>query len=209
MAGIQVVGSTVANVLEVDTNKNAYTRPGIPAIPSAGGFYSVCGGPAGIVAATLAADTSLFAMRFSVGSTRKAYITRMRFTVSVATVGASAGVAGAYGIQRFTTATPSGGTSRTVAEYDVASTATDMTSVQDLASALTMTSVVFTDELAWERQSLAITGTSAPHVFEILPAAWSSPIVLAAGDGLCFRTRVALAATQTWVFAYTIEWFEK
>jgi hypothetical protein len=201
----QIHGYTTTNVAEVDLNRNLMVSEGLPALPTAGGFYTVAGGPAGIVAAALAADVSLMAMRFSNSSTRKAYLTKYRFIMSPATLGAAAGVSGVIGLQRFTTATPSAGTARTPQENNEAATLTDMTSVQDLASALTMTSVVFGAEIGWTRIPLFVSSAGwFEWIFEPL-----YPIVLNAGDGIVLRTRVAMAATQTWTFAYTAHWFEK
>lgn len=199
-------GGTSAVDADVDANKQVKIADlGIPAHPTAGGWYTVCGGPTGIVAAGLATDTSLMAMRFSPSSTRRAYLTKFRFIMSPATLGAAAGVAGSIGLQRITTATPSGGTARTPNENSEAlAPATDMTSVQDLASALTMTSVVFGAEVGRSRVPLFVSSAgSFEWIFE--PA---YPIVLIPGDGLALRTRVQLAATQTWVFDYTAHWYE-
>jgi hypothetical protein len=80
-----------------------------------------------------------------------------------------------------------------------------MTDVRDNASALTVTSVVFGTELAWFRQHLCINGNmGSTYIFEP-----QYPVRLAAGDGIVLRTRVALAATQTFVFSYTAQWFEQ
>lgn len=190
---------------DVSANRGLGVSEILPAHPAAGGFYTVCGGPAGVVAAGLATDTALVAMRFSAGSTRRAFLTKFRFIMSPATLGAAAGVAGSIGLQRFTTATPSGGTARTPNENsEVLAPASDMTSVQDLASALTVTSVVFGAEVARTRVPLFV--ASAGWFEWIFEPAY--PIVLVPGDGLALRTRVALAATQTWVFDYTAHWFE-
>lgn len=204
--GVQLIGGTGSNLADVDSNKNLAVAEGLPAHPAAGGFYTVCGGPTGIVAAGLAADTSLMSMRFATGSTRKAYVTKYRFVMSPATLGAAAGVAGQIGLQRFTTATPSAGTARTPNEQnEPLATATDMTDVRDNASALTVTSVVFGNEVA--RTVVPLFVASAGWFEWIYEPAY--PTVLQAGDGIVLRTRVALAATQTWVFSYTVHWFEK
>lgn len=200
-----VRGGTSGIDADVNANKSQLITPELPAHPAAGGYYTVCGGPAGIVAAGLAIDTTLMAMRFAAASTRRAYVTKFRFVMSPATLGAAAGVAGSIGLQRFTTATPSGGTARTPNELnEPLTTATDMTSVQDLASALTMTSVVFGAEIARSRVPLFVSSAGwFEWIFEPL-----YPVVLVPGDGICLRTRVALAATQTWVFDYTAHWNE-
>lgn len=198
-------GGTSGTDADVDSNKNLQIIPGLKAHPAAGGFYTVTGGPAGIVAAALATDTSLVAMRFATGGALKAYLREFRLNFVAATVGLSGGVGGVLGLQRFTAATPSGGTARVVQELNEPLTgATAMTSVQDLASALTMTSVVFGAEVAWFRQPLGITsGQDREWIFKP-----DYPLVLQPGDGLCLRTRVALAATQTWVYSYTAIWDE-
>lgn len=199
-------GGTSGIDADVDSNKNLQIVSGLPAHPAAGGFYSVCGGPAGIVAAALATDTSLVAMRFSASSTRKAYVTKFLFTMSPATLGAAAGVAGAIGLQRFNTATPSGGTARTANELnEPLAPATDMTSIQDLASALTVTSVVFGAEISRWRVPLFV-ASAGGFCVSYEP---KYPAVLQAGDGIVLRTRVQLAATQTWVFDWTAEWYEQ
>ncbi len=195
-----------AQYAEVDKNKNLQVSEGIPEHPAAGGYYTVTGGPTGIVAAALATDTSLVAFRFAAASTRRAYLTKFHFVMSPATLGAAAGVAGVIGLQRFTTATPSAGTARTPNELnEPLATATDMTSIQDLASALTMTSVVFGAEIAWWRIPLFVASAGwMEHIWKP-----KYPLVLTPGDGFCLRTRVQLAATQTWVYSYHAEWMEK
>lgn len=201
-------GGTSGLDADVDANKSLLTCQSWPAHPAAGGYYTACGGPAGIVAAALAADTSLMAMRFSASSTRKAYLTYFKFVMSPATLGAAAGVAGSIGLQRFTAATPSGGTARTANELnEPLAPATDMTSIQDLASALTVTSVVFGTEIARTRVPLFVANAGG-FTWEFNADQLAYPVVLAAGDGIALRTRVQLAATQTWVFDWSAAWYE-
>ena len=206
---IKLIGTTSGVEVDVDANKNLYTTSGLPAMPTAGGYYVATGGPTGIVAAALAAGTDLVALRFSPSSTRKAYITKFELIVTIATVGVSAGVGGVLGLRRFNTATPSGGTARVVAELNESSTATDMTSVQDSASALTVTSVVFpnTGEIAWFRQSVSTVGNATIYTFEPFSSG-GYPLVLNPGDGIALSTRVAMAATQTWVYSWRCNWEE-
>jgi len=202
---IQIVGNS-GTVAEVDSNRNLLVYPGYPAFPAAGGWYSATGysGTTGVVAAALAANTSLMSFRLSASSTRKAYVDRLRVSFTPATVGASGGVAGVLGLQRFTTATPTGGTARTAARKNAAlGTASDVTDIRDSNAALTVTSVVFGDVVASTVVPLFTTGGSAEWVAEI-----DNPLVLAAGDGLVLRTQVAMAATQTWQYTYNIYWHE-
>jgi len=190
---------------DVDANRQLLANLGDPAHPAAGGYYTCSGGPTAIVAAALAADTSLMSMRFSSGSTRKAFLYKFRFCMSPATLGAAAGVAGQIGLQRFTTATPTGGSARTANEQnEPIATATDMTDIRDNNAALTVTSVVFGNEIA--RTVVPLFVSSAGWFEWIYEPEY--PTVLVPGDGVVLRTRVACAATQTWVFAWTAHWRE-
>lgn len=205
MPGIQIIGSS-GNTVGADANGNLSVSEGLPVIPAAGGFYSVAGQTSSVIAAALGANTTLMSMRMAAASTRKAYITKFRTLMAVATVGASAAVAGTIALQRFNTATPTGGTARTVNELNAVSTASDITDVRDSNAALTVTSVVFDTIVSNSLVPLFI--TSGPMWYEwVFEPAY--PLVLNAGDGLCLRTQVAMAATQTWMFSYTAHWFEK
>ena len=206
---IKLIGTTSGVEVDVDANKNLYTTPGLPAMPAAGGYYIVTGGPTGIVAAALAINTDLVALRFSASSTRKAYITKFELIITIATVGVSAGVGGVIGLRRFTTATPTGGTARIAAEFNETSTATDMTDIRDSATALTVTGVSFpnTGELVWFRQSVSTVGNATIYTFEPYSAG-GYPLILNPGDGIALSTRVAMAATQTWVYSWRCNWEE-
>lgn len=193
-------------VADVDANRNLQVTEGLPSVPSPGGFYTVAGQTSAVIAAALAANTPLMSMRFATGSTRKAYLTRMRCMIAVATVGASAGVPGTLGLQRFTAATPTGGTARTPNEQNTTSTATDMTDVRDSNAALTVTSVVFGDIVSVTLVPLFITSGAMWMEWIYEP---TYPTVMVAGDGLCLRNPVAMAATQTWLYSYTMHWYEK
>lgn len=203
---VQIAGNAGV-VLDVDEARNVQTYQTIPGYPAAGGFYSVAGkSGTAVIAAALATDVTLMSARFSAGSSRKAYLTRLRVLMSVGTVGAAGGVPSVLGLQRFTTATPTGGTPRTPARSAPnKGTASDMTDVRDLNSALSVTSVVFTDEIAWS--TTPVSGVSSAPVKWI--AEFPAPYELSAGDGVCLRTRQAGPATATWYFTYTLYWFER
>lgn len=191
--------------LYIDSLNQAKVVPGYPAIETAGGHYTVAGQTSAVVAAALPANTSLVSMRFNPASSRKAYVDSMRFYMNVSTVGASGGVCGAIGLQRFTGAVMTGGTARTVSRMqESAGTATDMYDVRDSNAALTTTGVVFGNVIAATLIPLMTQSIWAEWIFEP-----RRPIILNPGDGLCLRTQVACAATQTWMFAYTFHWEEK
>jgi hypothetical protein len=149
----------------------------------------------------------LMSARFNPSSTRKAYVSRYRLIVAASTLGAAAGVPGTIGLQRFTAQTPTGGTARTVnRQYEALGSATDMTDVRDSNAALTGTAPTFG----------TVIGTTVIPLFISSGAMWfewifepSTPIVLNAGDGIALRTIVAMAATQTWLYSYTMHWCER
>jgi hypothetical protein len=200
-----ITGNSGVNA-EVDEARNIQVYQTIPGYPTAGGFYRVVGWTPAVVAAALAANTSLMTARLAVASTRKAYITKLRIFLAVPTPGAAGGIASMLAVQRFTTATPTGGTARTVARIGpTKGSATDMTDVRDSNAALTVTSVVFGDIIGGTLTPVSgVSTTPMEYIFEP-----NAPIELAAGDGICLRTQTAGPATATWVFSYVMEWFER
>ncbi len=203
---VKLIGSVSGYEADVDANKNLMVELGQPAIGTAGGYYTVTGGTSAVVAAALAANTMLMSMRFNPASSRKAYISRMRLLVGVATVGASAGIAGILGLQRFTAQTPTGGTARTPNRMtETLGTASDMFDVRDSNAALTGSAPTWGTVAGQTLVPLFI--TTGPMwmewIFEPI-----FPIVLTPGDGLALRTQVAMAATQTWQYTYIFHWYE-
>jgi hypothetical protein len=201
---VQIAGNA-GTVMDVDEARNVQVYQGIPGYPAAGGFYSAGGSTAAVVAATLAANTMLMSARMSAGSTRKAYVVRMRVLISVATVGTSALVAGTLGLQRFTAQTPTGGTARTAARSGpTKGTASDITDIRDSNAALTGSAPTFGDVVAMSTVPVMTTGTSMDWTME-----FPAPIELSAGDGLALRTQIVMPGTQTWMYSYNMYWFER
>ncbi len=195
------------NEVKVDANKNLAVAEGLPEIGAAGGFYTVAGQTVAVVAAALAANTMLMSMRFNPASARKAFVTKLRLLVGVATVGASAGIAGTLGLQRFIAQTPTGGAARTPNRLaETLGTTSDMFDIRDSNAALTGTAPTFGSIVAVTLIPLFIT-TGAMWMEWIFEPA--HPIILNPGDGLALRTQFAMAATQTWMYSYTFHWFEK
>jgi hypothetical protein len=195
---------------EVDSERSQHMRKGVPGFGTVGGGWAVSGGPAGIVAATLAASTTLMSARVATGATKSIYVTRARVVFASATVGASAGVPGQIAWQKFTTATPTGGSARTPFRKNpgTGGAGTDLSDVRDNNAALTVTSVVFTDIMAQSVIPNFTTGDAFEWVWDMddmdgIPAKFS------AGDGFCLRTQVVMPGTLTWVFSYTVHYFEK
>jgi hypothetical protein len=194
-------------VAEVDAKRNLFVRRGIADYGAAGGAYVVSGGPSAVVAAALAANTPLATLRLGTGATTNVYITRMRIAICSATVGASAGVPGQIGWQRFTAATPSGGTAHTPARKDLSTgSGTAVSDVRDSNAALTVTSVSFGDVLVVEPIPNFTVGAVAEFVTDLDEDEW---IKLTAGDGIALRTQVAAPATMTWTYTWAIHYLEK
>jgi len=211
---VPIVGNAGV-VADVDEARNIQTYQGIPGYPAAGGYYSVAGHTTSVVAAALAADTLLMSARMATGSTRKAYISRMRLHMWVVLANAAGVDAGIIGLRRFTAQTPTGGTQRTPSRFGPSKgSITDITDVRDSNAALTGTAPTWpADGIIAQAPIPTIAGAiaagyanaaSLEYVFE-----WPAPVELAAGDGIALRTIKAAPATITWGFSYTMYWFER
>lgn len=206
---IQLIGNGGV-ILDVDSNRNLSVIEGEKGY-SVGGEYTVTGWTTAAVAATLAASTPLVSLRL-VSSSRKAYLTKLRLTVTVITPGANGGVPGVLSWQKFTTATPTGGTARTAVKKNaVHPSNSDITDIRDSNAALTVTSVVFTDIYSSIVMPTfpQLTSGVVNGAFEWVVEPDQEPFVLASGDGLALRTQVVMPGTTTWGFSYGIHWYEK
>jgi len=204
--GFKLTGNSGTDA-DVDANRNQYTRRGNANYGSLGGAFVVTGGPSGVVAAALAASTVLASLRHGTSATTNLYLTRLRVTINPSTVGASAGIPGQIAWQRFTAATPSGGTARTPARKDLSTgSATQVADVRDNNAALTVTGVNFGDVCVIHPIPNFTTGGAVEFITDLDEDEW---IRLAAADGICLRTQVAAPATMTWTFTYTIHYLEK
>jgi hypothetical protein len=208
----EIVGQSTYNnarqLVSVNSQNQLQIIEGVSPYPSGGGHYSVAGQSTSIPA-SLAANSTLMSMRFATTATTNAYITRVRVVFVVSTGGTSTLVAGTMGLQRFSAATPSGGTSRTanINEMDeLLSTSSSMLDIRDSNAALTVTSVVFGNVVASCIVPIAITsgGWFSEWIFEP-----PQPLVLRPGEGVSLTSQVAMPATQTWQYSYTIYWQEK
>ena len=202
----QIIGNG-GIIAEVDENRNVQIYQTIPGYPAAGGFYSVAGqSGAAAIAAALATGTSLMSARFNPSSTRKAYLTRMRIMMASLTPGAAGGVPSILGLQRFTAATPTGGTPRTPDRVSAAKgSVTDMTDVRDSNAALTVAGVTFGAIIA---QTLTPTAGASNAPIEWIME-FPAPEEMVAGDGVALRTQQVGPATATWYFTYNLYWFER
>lgn len=194
-------------VFDCDGNRNQWARRGVPHHGSAGGGFVVTGGPSAVVAAALAASTMLASLRHGPSATTVVWLTRLRVSINVATVGASGGVPGQLAWQRFTAQTPTGGSARTPARKDVSTGGgTQVTDVRDSNAALTGTAPTFGDVLVINPIPNFTTGSSVEYVTDLDEDEW---IRLGAGDGIALRTQVAAPATMTWTYTYAIHYLER
>lgn len=188
-------------------------------MPSGGGCYSYAG-ITGIVAAALAANSSVFVMRLSpTAGTIKAYIRKLRlqYTTIVAYTtpvtasrrlalfrGAGAAASGGTGVG--TGAVVTKDSNYAAAQFDPASGGDIRIAT---TGALTITGITYETEPI-EVMSLVHVGTAGAyveHTFEwnILGGA---PLTLNAGQVLAVRNPVLFDAAGTWQLAVDAEWYE-
>ncbi len=195
-----------SSVVNTDAQGNVLIFPSLPAYPAAGGYYSVTGASTAVVAASLAANTNLVSMRFNPASARIAYINNVRLFLSPATIGTNGGIPTVLSLVRFTAATPTGGTARTINRLSATQgTASDMFDVRDSNAALTVTSVVFGTVLA----SAIVPNNSTnntPGAFDV-DFPWFPE--LRPGDGMALQTVNVGPLTATWNYSYTMDWLER
>jgi len=203
-----IKSGATSDQLTIDPTSNAarttlYDSTGREVWPG-GPHFIVTGGTSAAVAASLAANTTLMAMRNGAGTT--VYINRLRLALSAVTVGTSGLVPGMIAWQLFTTATPTGGTARTVAKKNSASAGSGIADVRDNNAALTVTGVNFTSVFAQKHVPIMTAGLS--DIWEIYMDT-NDAIVLQPNEGICLRTQTVMPATQTWGLSYCIEWHEE
>jgi hypothetical protein len=207
---LPIVSGATTDQLTVTTKKAALFTPIEPSYPSVGGGYLVSGTTSAVVAAALAANTTLMAARFAAASSRKAYINSFRIDLVTATLGTAALVHGTIGLQKFSAATPTGGTARTPTRKNSGEgSTTDMTDVRDSNAALTVTSVTFADLPVQFLNPASGSIGNLVRLEYLFDQAYSQPLVLLAGEGICLRTQIVMPATHTWMYSYTMDWSER
>lgn len=206
--------TNLTNVTEVTTNKSA-----LVSLQQRGKGYSISA-VTGTIGAALAANSSIFAMRYDAGAgDLRAYIERIRiqFTTIVAfTVPVTAGRR--LAIFRGSGANTAGGTSlptmvkknsalNPLSEFDVAQGGDVRIST---TGALTVTGITFeTDPIA--TMSLVHVGGAGSFyecIFE-LNANESAPLVLQPGQLMAIRSPQAMDAGGTWQASIRVDWYEE
>jgi len=192
--------SAAARVLQVDAGGNSQVTVN---------SFLVTGtcAAAGAVAASLAANTNLMALRN--GGTKKMYITSLEWLLTPVTLPALNVIPiqnpGAVVWQRFSAQTPTGGTARTVAPKIVGGTST-VVDVRDSNAALTGSAPTWGGVIAARMFAPMVTVFNAPP-FRI--DFKDNPLVIPVNEGIGIRTGAyVMPGTLTWVYSYTIEWYE-
>jgi hypothetical protein len=205
---VEVQGNA-GTIADFDPSHNLFVRRGTSGYGTAGGAFSVSGGPSAMVT-TPAVGSLLVSLRHSPAATTNVYITRLRFMISGTAAIGTTGVAGVIGWQRFTNATPSGGTSRTPARKDLSSGSnTQVIDVRDSNVALTATGVNLGEVLS-SCILPPLSSSSTPYFYEwVMDLDEDEFYRLTAGDGIGAVIQVANVSSQSWVFSYTIHYLEK
>lgn len=172
----------------------------------------------GTLAAALAANSSVFAMRVDPGSAKNAWVRRVYIAYTTIVAYTTAVTAGRrLALYRGSGAAASGGTALSTAVIAKDSTASN-SEVQtseggdariSTTGALTVTGITFE---ANEFATVSLTHVGAAGAFVEREWLWDDraehPLVLRAGQLLALRNPVAMDAAGTWQVSLTVDWCE-
>ncbi len=210
---IQIVGNS-GTALEIDPNDKRASRGVIIGRGSAFGISSFTG----TMAAALAANSSVFAMRIDPGATNPAFIERIRlqfntivaFTAAVTAGRSLALYRGSGAAATGGTALPMGNRKDTVfgsdSEFNTANGG-DMRIAT--TTGLGVVGITFEND-AFRTMNLAHVGAAGAHyeaVWEFTTTE-NHPIVLNAGQLLAIRNPNAMGAGGTWTLTVNVDWHE-
>lgn len=207
------IGSSATGVTVDATYKNFRVR----SVPGTRNCYSLSS-VTGTIGAALAANSSVFAMRVDPGSSKNAWIRRMRITYTTIVVYTTPVTAGRrLALFRGSGAAASGGTALSTAIPGKDSTAAN-SEVQtseggdariSTTGALTVTGITFE---AQELATMSLVHVGAAGASFDQEWLWDSgpehPLVLRAGQLLAIRNPAAMDAAGTWQAAVTVDWCE-
>lgn len=171
----------------------------------------------GIIAAALAANSSVFAMRLDPSSDRRAYIERMRVQINTLTAFTTPVTAGRrLALFRGSGAAASGGTALTAANKWTAEAATSeflTANGGDIrissTGALTVTGITY-ETTSLREMSMAHIGASGGFVEYLIDfaASESCPVILEPGQLLAIRNPVLMDAAGTFQVSVSVDWHE-
>lgn len=201
------------NQLEVEANKAAR----VSVVPRTPTQEYVVSDITGTIAAALAANSAIFAMRLDPGAGRLAFIKRiiLDYTTIVAyTTPVTAGRR--LAVFRGSGASASGGTSiPTVGQKDSTGGFSECNLAQGGDLRISTTGALTVTGITWETVPLAVFSLvhlGAAGAYQRFVAEWdnalSGPLVLQPGQLLGIRNPAAMDAAGTWQAAVTAEWYE-
>lgn len=178
-----------------------------------GEHYSIAA-QSGTIAAALAANSSVFAMRLDPGTTKVAYIERLKiqFTTIVAfTTPVTAGRR--LALFRGSGAATSGGTAAPAVSKGTTSPPSEFLIAQGGDSRISSTGALTVTGITFETDPLAVfslTHVGAAGAFSewVWDANQHTPIILQPGQLLAVRAPVAMDAAGTWQFSITADYYE-
>lgn len=139
-----------------------------------------------VIPSTVLAATTFWTMRNLSGGTIKVYITKLEMKVGFS--GVAAATRSIYEIVRFTTATPTGGSTLVAIKKDNAQAASVVTDIRFSAAGLTVTGAVF--ETPWH----LIGHTNQVTIDHNQDISFDDGLVLGPGEGLAIRANTTLVA---------------
>lgn len=170
----------------------------------------------GTIAAALAANASVFAMRIDPGSADCAYITRVRLAFQAVVAFTTPITAGRrLALFRGSGAAASGGTAIAIpVAKNTLDAASEVAAAQggdariSTTGALTVTGITF-ESVPLGMMTLSRVGAAGAFFDWICePAGWHGPIVLQPGQLLAVRNPIAMDAAGTWQLGVEVDWYE-
>lgn len=211
-AGVNPIGAT-GTQSEVDS---AYKNLRVRAVPGTRNCYALSS-ISGTIGAALAANSSVFAMRVDPGSSKNAWIRRLRISYTTIVAYTTPVTAGRrLAVYRGSNAAASGGTgiSTTIPGLDSTAANSEVQTSEggdariSTTGALTVTGITFE---AQELLTMPLVHVGAAGAFTEQIWEWDDfehPPVLRAGQLLAIRNPAAMDAAGTWQLAVTVDWCE-
>jgi hypothetical protein len=203
---IELKSGATVDVATVDPVEKAVR---VASYKPAGEFY-MARATSGVLAAALAVDAPIFAMRHGAAAAKTAYVHKIDLGFGCAVAFTTGSQVGFY-LQRFSVAALAGGTSylASILRYDTA----DASEMGDLrastTAALTSAGVTFAAD------SVPLLSFASPTLSQqigpltLFDSTESAPIKLAAGEGICIRNLVVWPAAGTGVVSCRVVWSER
>lgn len=210
---IQIIGES-GELLEVENNDKNQARVSI--VSRGNGFC--LSGITGTMAAALAANATVFAMRYDLGTSARAYIDRIRFQfTTIAAFGTPVTAGRSIVLSRGVGTAATGGTGLPVIPKKQSSSTTSEFSVLDGGDCrISTTTGLTTTGITFEAEPLRIAalthvGGAGAHYETIweFNASESTPVVIEPGEVLAIRNGPnAMGAGGTWQLTVNVDWHE-